>query len=229
MSHQIEIWDIEKLIPYEANAKKHPEEQVEKLATSITKFGWTSPIVVDADGIVIAGHGRRLAAIKLGLAKVPVVCRRDLSKAEADALRLADNRVTSTDYDQALIQDELRRLSTELGAMDISLKDLGFDDKEISFTMADLGEIDSDFFVDDVQSAVAEQQAENASKIAETDETAAPLGDAMGFKRVTIAQSRTIRALMAEAEKQTAMQGPEVLIEALRKYVGVVSTEDDAG
>lgn len=227
MTHQIELWDIQKLIPYEGNAKKHPEDQIKKLATAITKFGWTQPIVIDANGVIIAGHGRRLAAIKLGLEKVPVLVRRDLSTAEADALRLADNRVTSTDYDQAMIQDELRRLSADLGSLNIDLTDLGFDEKEITFTMADLGDIDTNFFVDDVQSAVAEQQQENATKIAETDETAAPIGDAIGFKRVTIAQSRAIRSLMVEAEKQTGKTGVEALIEVLKGFVKTMPADSD--
>ena len=85
-NHKIELWDLDKIVPYAANAKKHPPDQVRKLATAITKFGWTQPIVVAGNGEIIAGHGRRLAAIQLGLAKVPVICRRDLTKAEADAL-----------------------------------------------------------------------------------------------------------------------------------------------
>ena len=83
----IEIWDIKDLVPYEMNAKKHPQDQVEKLATAITKFGWTQPIVVWNNGEIIAGHGRRLAALHLGMKKVPVVVRSDLSKVEADALQ----------------------------------------------------------------------------------------------------------------------------------------------
>ena len=218
MTHQIEIWNVSDLVPYEANAKKHPKEQIEKLATSITKFGWTQPIVVDADGVIIAGHGRRMAALHLKLEKVPVLVRRDLTKAQADALRLADNRVTSTDYDQAMIQDELKRLAAELASTEISLEDLGFDAKEITFTMADLGAMDSDFFVDDVSEAVEEQKEANAQKLSETDETAAPVTDAIGFKRVTIAESRTLRGLMTEVESRSGKKGVEALIEALSHY-----------
>lgn len=215
MSNTIEIWDIDKIVPYAANAKKHPKDQVQKLAKAITTFGWTQPIIVWSDGEIIAGHGRRLAAISLGLKKVPVICRSDLTKAQADALRLADNRVTSTDYDQSAIQEELRRLSAELSDTDISLTDLGFDEKEINFTMADLGEIDESFFVDDISGAVETQKAENEDKIAETDDVAAPVGDAIGFKRVTIAQSRELRNLMVKAETSTGLKGPEALISIL--------------
>jgi ParB-like chromosome segregation protein Spo0J len=216
-SHPIEIWNVDKLVPYEANAKKHPEEQVEKLANLISKFGWTQPIIVWSDGSIIAGHGRRLAAKHLGMEKVPVIVRGDLTKAEADALRLADNRVTSTDYDQEMIGDELRRLNEALGldGKGISLADLGFDDKEINFTLSDMGEIDDSFFVDDVSSAVEDQKAANEDVAANLDDSAAPVADALGFKRVTITQSREIRNLMSQVETLTGQGGPEALIHAL--------------
>lgn len=215
MSPAVEIWEIENLVPYELNAKKHPEEQIEKLCKSITKFGWTQPIVVWKDGSIIAGHGRRLAAIKLGLKKVPVIVRGDLTQAEADALRLADNRVSSNDYDQALVGIELQRLFAE-GDMDL-IAAMGFDEKELDFTMSDLGEMNDDFFTDDMNEAIAVQKAENEEAIEKTDDTAAPIGDALGFKRITIAQSRTIRELMTNVEQQTGKTGPDALIAALRK------------
>jgi len=218
-NHSIQIFEVDKLVPYELNAKKHPEEHIAKLAKAIEKFGWTQPIVVWKDGSIIAGHGRRLAAIKLGLKKVPVIIRDDLTKAEADALRLADNRVASTEYDQALISVELQRLFEEDGDMDL-LQSMGFDEKELDFTLSDLGEIDSDFFVDDVITAVDEQKEQNAEKLSETDETAAPVVDALGFKRVTIAQSRHIRSLIAEVETATGKTGIDGFIAVLERGVG---------
>jgi ParB-like chromosome segregation protein Spo0J len=211
--HKIEVWDVEKLIPYEANAKKHPEEQVRKLAVAIQKFGWTQPIVVWQNGEIIAGHGRRLAAIHLGLKRVPVICRRDLTRAEADALRLADNRVASTDYDQTLIQSELQRLSEELASFDIALTDLGFDQKEIDFSIADLGDMDDSLFVDDVAEAVEQQKEQNEHKVQTTDEIAAPVVDALGFKRVSIAESRLIRDAMIKIETRTGKKGAEAFVE----------------
>lgn len=210
---KIEVWNVEDLVPYEANAKKHPEDQVKKLATAIQKFGWTQPIVVWHNGEIIAGHGRRLAAIHLGLKRVPVICRRDLTRAEADALRLADNRVTSTDYDQELIQSELQRLSEELSEAGIDLTDLGFDQKEIDFSIADLGEINDSLFVDDVAEAVEQQKEQNEKKVEATDEIAAPVVDALGFKRVTIAQSRLIRDAMIRIEARTGKKGVDAFVE----------------
>lgn len=213
----IELWEIGKLVPYEANAKKHPPEQVTKLATAITKFGWTQPIIVWTNGEIIAGHGRRLAALELGLKKVPVICRRDLSKAQADALRLADNRVTSTDYDQGAIQAELQRLADDLagGTESFDMMDLGFDAKEIEFSLAPMEEMDESWFVEDVSGALDAQKEANNEAIKATDDVASPVVDALGFKRVTIAQSRALSDLMTRAAAKTGKIGVEALIDAL--------------
>lgn len=209
--HVTELWDVDKIVPYEGNAKKHPEEQIKKLATSIKEFGWTQPIVVDKDGVIIIGHGRRLAAISLGLKKVPVVCRADLDQVQVRALRLADNRVTSTDYDMSLIQEELRDLHNE----NFDLSVMGFDAKEIEFSTEDLGAIADDFFVDDISGAVETQKTNNAKAAEAVDDTAAPVSDALGFKRVTIAQSRELRDLMNRIEAKTGKNGIEALIQVL--------------
>lgn len=217
MIHTVELWDVEKLVPYELNAKKHPDIQIEKLARSIKKFGFSSPIVVWSNGEIIAGHGRRLASLKLGLTKVPVVVRSDLSKAEADAMRLADNRVASTEYDQEMVQEELRRLNELIMTEDIDL-DLsltGYDEKELNFTLADMGEMNFDHFVEDVGAALEEQKQETAKVIADTDDTAAPVVDALGFKRLPIAQSRQLRDFMRQIETQTGLKGADALMQFL--------------
>ena len=205
---KIELWDIDKLIPYTLNAKNHPEGEIKKLAKAILTFGWTQPIVVWTNGEIIAGHGRRLAAIELGRKKVPVIVRSDLTKDQADALRLADNQVAGNSYDMSMIQEELRRLSET----DIDLMSLGFDEKELDFSTADLGELDTNFFTDDISGAVEKQQTENAKKTEEVDDTAAPVADALGFKRVTIAQCRVIRRFMSGIEDSTGLKGAEALV-----------------
>lgn len=199
------------LIPYEKNAKKHPPEQVKKLAASIKRLGFT-PLQVEPDGTIITGHGRRLAAIELGLKKVPVIIRTDLTKLEADALRIADNRAASTEYDYELLMAEGRRIAVE----DLELAMPSFNEKELEFAASDLGEFNDDVFVDDVSSAVEAQKEENKEKEAEADASAAPLGDAFGFKRVSIEQSRTIRQLMSQVQAITGKAGPDALIEALK-------------
>jgi hypothetical protein len=79
---EVEEWPIEDVHPYANNAKEHPDEQVEKIRSSIKNYGWDQPIVVDAGGEIIKGHGRRLAAKSLGMAEVPVIVREDLSEGE---------------------------------------------------------------------------------------------------------------------------------------------------
>jgi hypothetical protein len=219
-NHSIEIVDIAWLKEYEANAKNHPDDQVDALSKSIQKFGWTAPIIVWKDGTIIAGHGRRKAGLKLGLKKVPVIVRRDLTKAQADALRLADNRVAGTDYDQGAIQIELQRLAEELDGS-FELSDLGFTEKELDFTLSDFDEISTDLFVDDISGAVETQKSENAAKVAATDDTAAPVGDALGFKRVTIEESRKLKGLMSQIETRTGKTGVQALI-----YVLSAASED---
>ena len=70
LAERIELWSIEKLRPYERNPRTHSEAQVDQLAASMVEFGWTNPVLVDEQGGILAGHGRLLAARKLGLAEV---------------------------------------------------------------------------------------------------------------------------------------------------------------
>ncbi|CAO3459710.1 hypothetical protein [Azospirillum argentinense] len=205
----VELWPIGDVKPYAGNAKLHPPEQVAALVKSIDTFGWTQPIVIDAGGVVIAGHGRRLAALARGDAKVPVVVRRDLTPAEANALRLADNRTASQLYDTALLQAELAALDTD--GFDLSA--LGFDGKELEFLTADLGALDEGVFVDDVGGAVETQKTANDAKVREVDgEAAVGIGEAFGFKRVTPGQARRLKAFVARLEGETGARGIDAVM-----------------
>ena len=110
------------LTPYPKNAKKHPDEQVEHIANSIREFGFRQPIVVDADNVVVIGHGRLLAAEKLGLDTVPVVRADDLTDEQIKALRLADNKTNESEWDMLALESELMDL-----ALDFDMADFGFD------------------------------------------------------------------------------------------------------
>jgi ParB-like nuclease domain len=114
---QAEKRETAALIPNAQNARRHSAEQVEQLARLITEFGWTMPVLVDeADGI-IAGHGRVLAAQRLGLTEVPVIVARGWSEAQKRAYRLADNRAAElSTWDADLLSAEL-----------LAVVDLGFD------------------------------------------------------------------------------------------------------
>ena len=73
LADRIELWPIERLRPYERNPRTHSEAQVDQIAASMVEFGWTNPVLVDEQGGILAGHGRLLAARKLGLDEVPVI------------------------------------------------------------------------------------------------------------------------------------------------------------
>ena len=110
------------LKPYAKNAKKHPDDQVEHIANSIREFGFRQPIVVDKNNVVVIGHGRLLAAKKLGLEEVPVVKVDDLTEAQINALRLADNKTNESEWDMLTLDAELADLS-----LDFDMADFGFD------------------------------------------------------------------------------------------------------
>lgn len=104
---------VEKLIPYERNAKIHGAEQIEKLKTSIQEFGFLTPCLIDKDFNLIAGHGRVMAAKELGIRKVPCVFIDDLTEAQRRAYILADNRLGELgEWDMGLVAEELQALNT---------------------------------------------------------------------------------------------------------------------
>lgn len=112
---KIETIDISTLHPYEKNAKTHPKKQVDLLAENITRFGFTTPLLVDKDNNVIAGHGRLLALKQLGNTEAPCVRMEHLTPEEVKALRLADNRLSELgEWDMGLAIEELKGLDDEL-------------------------------------------------------------------------------------------------------------------
>ena len=122
------------LVPYARNARTHSDAQVAQIAASIREFGWTNPVLVDADRNVIAGHGRLLAARKLGLAEVPTLELGHLSDTQCRAYILADNRLAlSAGWDEDLLRLELG----ELGEDGFDLGLTGFDADEIAALLAD--------------------------------------------------------------------------------------------
>lgn len=110
---KIENLSLSEIKPYEKNSKKHPKEQIQKIADSISAFGFNQPIVVDKENIIIVGHGRYWAAKKLDLKNVPVL-KIDIPEEKAKAYRLADNKLNESEWDMDLVIDELKGLSDEL-------------------------------------------------------------------------------------------------------------------
>jgi len=114
------------LIPYAANSRTHSDAQVAQIAASIKEFGWTNPILIDGDNTIIAGHGRLLAARKLGLDTVPAIILDHLTKAQQRALVIADNQLAlNAGWDMDMLKAEIEDLNLE--NFDINL--LGFDEK----------------------------------------------------------------------------------------------------
>lgn len=113
----VEQVDIDILVPYARNARTHSEEQIGQIAASLTEFGFTNPVLIDQDHGIIAGHGRVLAAKRLGLASVPCIRLGWLTDLQKRAYILADNKIAeNSGWDQAMLEAE----------MDI-LKDAGID------------------------------------------------------------------------------------------------------
>lgn len=111
--HQIEYRRPSELQPYFNNPRKN-EDAIAKVAESIQTFGFKQPIVIDADAVIIVGHTRYLAALKLELDEVPVIVADDLSPQEAKAYRIADNRTgEEAEWDYELLADELFDIDTD--------------------------------------------------------------------------------------------------------------------
>lgn len=114
---EVEQWPIDKLIPYAKNSRTHSEEQVAQIAASIKEWGFTTAVLVDESGSIIAGHGRLMAARKLGLASLPVMVAKGWSDAQKKAYVLADNKLAlNAGWDNDLLALELAEI-----------KELGFD------------------------------------------------------------------------------------------------------
>ena len=119
--------DIDKLIPYERNARTHSAEQVEKIARSIKEFGFINPVLIDGDFGIIAGHGRVEGAKKLGMTKVPCLFVEDLSDEQKRAYIIADNKLAlDAGWDDELLKMEL----AELKELDFDVSLTGFDDMQ---------------------------------------------------------------------------------------------------
>lgn len=128
---KIENIAIESLIPYARNSRTHSEEQVAQVAASIKEFGFTNPVLIDEQGGIIAGHGRTMAARKLGLAEVPCIRLSHLTEAQKRAYVIADNKLAlNAGWDEKMLALEFK-----------DLQDMGFDLELTGFGMGDIDEL----------------------------------------------------------------------------------------
>ncbi len=130
------------LIPYARNAKKHDPEQVAKIAGSIREFGFNNPVLIDQDNGIIAGHGRVMAAIKLGLESVPVIRLSHLSETQRRAYILADNKLAELGggWDEEMLKVELEAIKES----DLDHLLTGFSDEEMVTLIGDTEDASED-------------------------------------------------------------------------------------
>jgi hypothetical protein len=107
MDMDIKNMAVTALLPYEKNTKAHPEDQVARIAASIKEFGFNQPVLVDGSGVLVAGHGRVLAAQSLGLEAVPTICVDHLTPEQVRAYRIADNKTAESDWLDEVLRQEL--------------------------------------------------------------------------------------------------------------------------
>lgn len=138
MAKRIELWPLDRLKPYDRNARTHSAEQVAQIAASIVEFGFTNPILVDSSDGIIAGHGRLSAAQELGLKTVPVVVLDHLSDRQRKAYILADNQLAlNAGWDTDLLRSELQ----DLAELDFDLSLIGFSDDELADLLPEIEEL----------------------------------------------------------------------------------------
>ncbi|WP_292269070.1 site-specific DNA-methyltransferase [Marivita sp.] len=134
------MWQAADLVPYAKNARQHPPEQIDQIAASMERFGFTIPMLVAEDGTIIAGHGRLMAAVQLGLAEVPVMVARGWSEEDRRLYTLADNRLAEiAEWDPEMLRIEIGELREDFG---IEAFDL------VGFSAEDLADILPDALID---------------------------------------------------------------------------------
>lgn len=135
MDLNVQQIELEQLVPYARNARTHSDAQVAQIAGSIAEFGFVNPVLVGGDNIIIAGHGRVMAAKKLGLQTVPTIKLDHLTENQRRALVIADNKIAeNAGWDEELLRLELQNLADE----DFDLDLLGFDDVELDDLLTSL-------------------------------------------------------------------------------------------
>ena len=193
---KVERRDLGSLLPYAKNSRTHSDAQVAQIAASMKEWGWTTPILIDESGQIIAGHGRILAARKLGYDQAPVMVAEGWSDAKKRAYVIADNKLAlNAGWDDELLALEL----SELG-------ELGFDMELTGFTLEEIDALTPEEIAPGLtdEDAVPEVQAEPVSK----------LGDVwvLGKHRVMCGDSTSIdsvEALLGGAEGRRGDAGAE--------------------
>lgn len=188
MKQQIEYVEVEKLIPYARNSRTHSDEQVAQICGSIKEFGFTNPVLIDGEGVIIAGHGRTIAAQRLNMKEVPCLRLDYLTEAQKKAYVIADNKLAlNAGWDDEMLALELG----DLKELDFDLSLTGFDDDELNKLLAE---------------AVNEGLVDEDDAPLPPDEPISKLGDVwqLGSHRVMCGDSTSIDAVDKLMEGQKA-------------------------
>ena len=183
---KITVKKVAELIPYANNSRTHSDEQVAQIAASIKEFGWTNPILVDGTNGIIAGHGRLMAARKLGHTEVPTIELKDLTEAQKKAYIIADNKLAlNAGWDNDLLKIEFDQL-----------KDLGFDLELTGFSLDEIEALDPE----EVTAGLTDE--DETPPVPEEPKT--KLGDIyqLGKHRLMCGDSTSIEALETLCEGQ---------------------------
>ena len=201
LAKMIEIVPLERIVPYVGNPRAHDDRQIDRLAKSVRDLGFINPVIIDADSVIVAGHGRFAAAQRLRLAAVPVIRVSHLSPAQVKAFRIADNRLAELSiWDDRALAIELHELTTvELSGIDV-----------LDLTGFEIGEIDA-------RLDVLEQSAEpdEADLVAEPDKgpAVAQVGDLwlLGRHRLicgSATERRTYEHLLGDHKAKAVWSDP---------------------
>lgn len=188
MKQQIEYVEVKKLIPYARNSRTHSDEQIAQICGSIKEFGFTNPVLIDGEGVIIAGHGRTLAAQRLDIKEVPCLRLDYLTEAQKKAYVIADNKLAlNAGWDEEMLALELG----DLQGLDFDLSLTGFDDDELNKLLAE---------------AVNEGLVDEDDAPLPPDEPISKLGDVwqLGSHRVMCGDSTSIDAVDKLMEGQKA-------------------------
>ena len=215
-----QLWSTEELKPYERNAKRHPEEQINGIVESIKNFGWkANPVEVTKDGTIVNGHGRWMATKQLGLDRIPVVVIEGLSESEVKAYRLAHNRVAEGGNDANILTMELTELMGD--GLDMSLY---FNDRELQFSLEDMGELDVSALSSDLASQIDAAAGDTQGLIDSEDDlefNGMSVTRTLGFSKTNTTQQRSLKRLLMVAESETGDKGAEALHQYIRETLGL--------
>jgi ParB-like chromosome segregation protein Spo0J len=219
----IEDWPLSKIRPYPNNPRVL-RNAAEKVAESIKSFGWRQPIVVDSDGVIVAGHSRHAAAQLLKLKTVPVHVAKDLSPDQVRALRIADNKTaTFADWDDAKLADELSAIMEGLG----DITSTGFSQSEFdALEMSALAELSKLEQVNNPAPAQADEEPDEepapaSDEPAPSQDEPPPLADMVPFNVLMTFEARqVVYDAVAAAKKQHGLeQTADAMLVIARKYL----------